>query len=288
MLKTPIVNVIGYKNSGKTSIIEKIVKRIVQLGYRVCVFKHVHDPDFHIDMPGKDSWRATEAGAEKVVLVSDEKRAVVEKIRFKEEDLDKLLSLGEDYDLVILEGFKSFKPIAADVYFVLAARNDNDVLELKKGRKNILFVNSPVPVKVRNTKNIPSGNLLTDDTDATSFVDTTLVPLVKTGKIWKELPDLDCGECGYSSCRDMASNIASQEDQSVKCPVKSTPSKLTIRIRESRVVMKRFVQEIIRSSVLAMVSTLKGAEITGNEDLTITIHGPDEKKTQKAQVKPPE
>lgn len=280
MLKTPIVNVVGYKDSGKTGIIEKIVKRIVKLGYKVCVFKHVHDPDFDIDTPGKDSWRVTEAGAEKVVLLSEKKRAVVEKARFKQDDLERLLYIGEDYDLVILEGFKSFKPTTTDFYSVLAARNDDDVVKLKRGRKNILFVNSPVPVKVTSIGKIPSGNLLADDADATTFVDTTLVPLVRTGIIWKGLPDLDCGECGYSSCRDMARHIAFLEDQTVKCAVKSTPSKLTIRIKESRVVMKRFVQEIIKSSVLAMVSTLKGAEVTGDENVTIIIHDADETDTK--------
>lgn len=271
MLKIPVIDVIGYKDSGKTSIVEKIIRRISEQGYRTCVFKHVHDPSFSIDTPGKDSWRVREAGAEKVVLVSEKERAVIERFELRGERLESLLALGDGFDLIILEGFKSIKPAQMDIHYLLAARNEADISQLSKGRKNILFINSLIAVRNKQNKRIRTGNLLTDQKTAEDFIDNTLVPLIKIGRIWRTLPDLDCGECGYKSCRDMARELVADKKQEIRCPVDSAPPKLIVQIEESRISMKRFVQEIIRGSVMAMVSTLKGTRISGDEDLTILI-----------------
>ncbi len=271
MLKIPVIDVIGFQDSGKTSIIEKIVSRISDQGYRTCVFKHIHDPNFNIDTPGKDSWRVTEAGADKVVLVSEKERAVIERFELRRERLEDLLALGDGFDLIILEGFKSIKPDQMDIYYLLAARSEEDISRLSEGRENILFINSPIALKERLDSKIQKGNLLTDQEAAEEFIDNTIVPLIRIGRIWKALPGLDCGECGYKSCRDMAKQLATDEKREIRCPVDSSPSKLIVQINGLKISMKRFVQEIIHGSVMAMVSTLKGTEISGNEDLTILI-----------------
>jgi len=271
MLKTPIIDVIGYKDSGKTSIVERIVRRITRQGYKVCVMKHVHDPSLSFDTPGKDSWRVAQAGAETVVLVSGTRRVLMENAKFKGEDLGHLLALGENSDLIILEGFKSTKPIGLDVYYILAARDERDVAALSRGRDNIIFVNSPAALKKESTCKIPSGNLVLDDNIAENFIDKTIVPLVVAGKIWKTLPDLDCTECGYERCKEMAIALATKKDRNARCLVEPTQQRLKVQVGGSRIAMKRFVQEIIRGSILAMVSTLKGAEVTGEENVTIMI-----------------
>lgn len=271
MLKTPIVDVVGYKNAGKTSIVERIVSGVSAQGYRTCVFKHVHDPDFSIDVFGKDSWRAAEAGAERVVLVSEREKVTIERAKFEKEKLSHLLTLGEEFDLILLEGFKSLRPTGVDIYYVLATRNEDDIQNLSRDRENILFVNSPVPVKTDIVGQVQVGNLLADEETAREFVDETIIPLIRTGRIWKTLPDLDCGECGYESCREMAEAIARKKDLGAKCTVESDTSRLVIQIGETRLAMKRFVQDLIRGSILAMVSTLKGATISGDENVTVII-----------------
>jgi len=271
MLKTPVVDVIGYKNSGKTSIVERIVSSVSAQGYRTCVFKHIHDPNFSIDISGKDSWRAAEAGANRVILVSERERVTIERTKFEKEKLSHLLTLGAEFDLILLEGFKSIKPTGVDMYYVLATRSEDDIQKLSGDLKNILFINSPIPVKTDIVRQVPMGNLLTDEGITTEFVDKTIVPLIRKGRIWKTLPDLDCGKCGYKTCREMAEAIARKEDEGVKCTVESEPSRLMIQIGETRLAMKRFVQDLIRGSILAMVSTLKGATISGDENVTVII-----------------
>lgn len=101
----PIVSIVGKSDSGKTTLIEKIVPELARRGYRVATIKHdVHG--FEIDKKGKDSWRHRKAGADAVILSSPNQIAVIRNV---ERDLN-LAELRdrfvEDVDIIISEGFK--------------------------------------------------------------------------------------------------------------------------------------------------------------------------------------
>ena len=91
-------------NSGKTTLIEKIVKILKARGLRVAVVKHA-SAGFDLDKPGKDSWRFQQAGADSVILVGPEKVALMKKVEVGPSP-EELQSLAGDVDLVLLEGFK--------------------------------------------------------------------------------------------------------------------------------------------------------------------------------------
>jgi molybdopterin-guanine dinucleotide biosynthesis protein B len=101
----PIVSIVGKSDSGKTTLIEKIVPELVRRGYRVTTVKHdLHG--FEIDKEGKDSWRHKRAGAQGVIISSPQKVALIR-------DVDRDMSLEElrdffdgDADLILSEGFK--------------------------------------------------------------------------------------------------------------------------------------------------------------------------------------
>ncbi len=111
----PVVGVAGKKNSGKTTLIEKLVKELRNRGYRIATVKHdVHG--FEIDIPGKDTYRHREAGARLTIISSPDKVALVE-MREKEMDLEEILErFVEDVDLVITEGYKSHPIPKIEVY----------------------------------------------------------------------------------------------------------------------------------------------------------------------------
>lgn len=90
-------------NSGKTTLIEKVVTMLKTRGLRVAVIKHA-SKGFDIDKPGKDSWRFQQAGADTVVLVGPGKMAVMRTIDHEPtaEEIEEAL----DADVVIFEGFK--------------------------------------------------------------------------------------------------------------------------------------------------------------------------------------
>jgi molybdopterin-guanine dinucleotide biosynthesis protein B len=91
-------------NSGKTTIIEKVVRILKDRGLRVAVIKHA-SKGFELDRPGKDSWRFNEAGADTVVLVGPGCVALMRKIDEEPSIKDLQVLLG-NVDIVIREGFK--------------------------------------------------------------------------------------------------------------------------------------------------------------------------------------
>jgi molybdopterin-guanine dinucleotide biosynthesis adapter protein len=101
----PIVSIVGKSDSGKTTLIEKLVPELVRRGYRIATVKHdVHG--FEVDREGKDSWRHKQAGAHTVVISSPNKVALIR-------DVEKDLTLEEiretlirDVDLILSEGYK--------------------------------------------------------------------------------------------------------------------------------------------------------------------------------------
>ena len=91
-------------NSGKTTLIEKVVRILKARGMRVAVVKHASS-GFDLDHPGKDSWRFQHAGADEVVLVCPNKIAFIKKLK-KELSSQELEKMVPDADIVIHEGFK--------------------------------------------------------------------------------------------------------------------------------------------------------------------------------------
>lgn len=99
-----VLAVSGLHNSGKTTLLEKLLPALRSRGLKVGVIKH-DGHDFTPDVPGTDSYRLREAGAEGVAVYSGQRYLLTEAFRLTEQDL---LALFErhGYDLVLLEGFK--------------------------------------------------------------------------------------------------------------------------------------------------------------------------------------
>ena len=105
-LKRPaVLAVSGAHNSGKTTLLEKLLPVLRSRGLKVGVIKH-DGHDFTPDVPGTDSFRLREAGAQGVAVFSGSRYLLTEELRLTEQDL---LALFErhGYDLVLLEGFKA-------------------------------------------------------------------------------------------------------------------------------------------------------------------------------------
>ncbi|MGA2333345.1 MAG: molybdopterin-guanine dinucleotide biosynthesis protein B [Syntrophales bacterium] len=101
----PIISIVGRSNTGKTTLIEKLIPELRRRGYRVATIKHnVHG--FDIDHEGKDSWRHKKAGARLTVIASPHRIAVIEDVS-KDYELSELRDgYIRDVDVILSEGFK--------------------------------------------------------------------------------------------------------------------------------------------------------------------------------------
>ena len=106
MSKQRIIGVAGFKNAGKTTLVERLVTELSGRGYRVATVKHAHH-SFDIDHEGRDSFRHRRAGAAQVAVVSGARWAIVSELRGDPEpSLDDILARLDPCDLVIIEGYK--------------------------------------------------------------------------------------------------------------------------------------------------------------------------------------
>ncbi len=101
-----LFGVVGWKNAGKTGLMERLVTEITGRGHTVSTVKHAHHT-FDVDHPGKDSYRHRTAGATEVLLASRNRFALMHELRVEEEPrLEDLLKKLAPVDLVLVEGYK--------------------------------------------------------------------------------------------------------------------------------------------------------------------------------------
>lgn len=101
-----IFGITGWKNSGKTTLTEKLVRELTARGWNVSTVKHAHHA-FDIDKPGTDSFRHREAGAGEVAIVGGSRWAIMHELRGAEEPpLSAVLARMGPCDLVLIEGYK--------------------------------------------------------------------------------------------------------------------------------------------------------------------------------------
>lgn len=127
-----LYGVVGWKNAGKTGLMERLVADITGRGYSVSTVKHAHHV-FDVDQPGKDSYRHRSAGATEVLLASRKRFALMHELRDAEEPLlAELLAKLAPVDLVLIEGYKrdahpKVEAFRAETGNPLIAQNDETV-----------------------------------------------------------------------------------------------------------------------------------------------------------------
>ena len=102
-----IFGIAGHSGMGKTTLLERLIPEIKARGLSISLIKHSHK-NIDIDRPGKDSFRLREAGCKEVLLMGNDRWALMHELRgAPEPDLPYLLDRIQDCDLVLIEGFKS-------------------------------------------------------------------------------------------------------------------------------------------------------------------------------------
>ncbi len=138
----PIVSIVGESDTGKTTLIEKIIPELTRRGYRVATIKH-HGHGFDLDHEGKDSWRHKQAGARVTVLASPRQVAVVEDV-VRDQDIAELRdNYIRNVDIILTEGFKKTGQPKIEVF---RADRKGDIIS--RGDENLLAVVGDKPPDV--------------------------------------------------------------------------------------------------------------------------------------------
>ena len=87
----PTLSIVGQSKSGKTTLVERLIKELKGRGLRVAAVKHTHQ-DFEMDKPGKDTWRYNEAGSD-AIAISGPNRLALLKPQKENESIDQVLDL---------------------------------------------------------------------------------------------------------------------------------------------------------------------------------------------------
>ncbi len=147
------VGFIGPSGVGKTTLMEKVLARLIDRGRSVSAVKSSHH-DTDVDKPGKDSWRYRTAGASEVVLVGPERWAIMHETR-EPASLEEMLARMTPVDIVLVEGYKGEEGIPRILVHrhgydlpqelvdgVMAVATDDEALRLPEGVTR-LDINSP-------------------------------------------------------------------------------------------------------------------------------------------------
>jgi molybdopterin-guanine dinucleotide biosynthesis protein B len=238
------IAVVGGKHSGKTTIIESLIRQLKSRGHRVGTVKEmVRIPT--LDTPATETDRYSEAGAEMVVAVPRDETVIFLKKRL---NLTAILPYLQGLDYVLLEGFESEKTLPK----IIAAKTAQEAARFADGLAIAL-----------------SGIILDSQEEKTKALELH-IPLLSSlrqaekladiveQKAFAKLPDLlHCGECGYESCYEMAKAMVRGDAKAKGC-VLNEKAALTLEVNGVRIPLKEFPQQIIQSILERMVYSLEG------------------------------
>ncbi|MCP4487438.1 MAG: molybdopterin-guanine dinucleotide biosynthesis protein B [Gammaproteobacteria bacterium] len=107
--KIPMIGFSAFSGTGKTTVLKQIIPLLKQKGLRVAVIKHAHH-HFDLDQPGKDSFELRKAGADKTIICTTTRMAVITEFATPEEEpsLQQITDSidADDFDLILVEGYK--------------------------------------------------------------------------------------------------------------------------------------------------------------------------------------
>jgi len=226
MLK--VVGIVGYKDSGKTTLTYALARELTGRGYEVAVIKHT---SHQLDLPGKDTAVLGESVGQ-VGLISSQESALLWKKPLSLENIVPYL----EADIVLVEGFKEERTYPK-IACLRGVPDDADLFD-------DLLIAAVGPAEYAG-----DGVPLFDRDAAGEIAD-----LVER-KAFK-LPNLDCGGCGRETCYDLAREIVAGVGRVEDC-VSLQPA-TEVKIDGEPLPMNPFISGIVRGTILGMLSPLKG------------------------------
>lgn len=297
-----IVSIVGRKNTGKTSLTVKVIKELTNRGYNVASVKHSHH-SIEMDKENTDTWKHKQAGANLVVGVGSTTFFNSK----KEHDLNRILYLlkhFDDFDFVIIEGYKSYNypkiATSSDVVdkytikqvdsFTITQNGISDLADLieEKGHDIVdtLFKrNCGYNDGESIAKEIREGNIKTDELDdVVSYmsIDGKVIGLNRF--VSDYLKQVNLGIINTLNVKDYGVEDISKIELVInnESEIKNDKSKSEIFINQKPLEINMFVMDIISNSIKGMINSLKTDEDV--EKITVEIKGIENNELYNADI----
>ncbi|MHA1378938.1 MAG: molybdopterin-guanine dinucleotide biosynthesis protein B [Candidatus Helarchaeota archaeon] len=228
---TKYFSIVGFSNTGKTTIIVDIIKYLVNKGYIVGVCKYIHHRGFGIDVPDKDTTKFYENGAKIVSYISPDASGI---INVEKNGINQTFrNIENKVDYLILEGFRKFTGVPKLVLIKEESDMDSLIDDFTIGVTSHL-------VDVSNHK------LYIKQEDIPEFVEK---------KALAPMSSLNCLKCGYKSCRDFYMALLKGKEDSSKCVLQVR--NVELYINDKLILINPFVEDIFQKVLLGIVQTLQ-------------------------------
>lgn len=232
------VAVTGFKNSGKTRVVEALTQELTKRGYRVGTIKHTAD-DIALDTPGKDTTRHREAGSKATAILQKNTAAIF---------LDQYLSLQQaakklgPLDYLIVEGFKSHDTQAR----IIVPRENSELEQIKNGLEIAI-------VKVPESK-------FSKETDLPVFTldESSKIADLVEAKAFPMLPGIDCHSCGYPDCKTMGAALLVGKSEITQCV--GYKGDFLLKVNDVNVPLGGFTRTVLQNIVIGFIKSLKGGD----------------------------
>ena len=227
------VGVIGYKKSGKTSLVTNLARELTKRGYKIATLKHIFQAK-HLNLPFKDTARHMQY-ANQTAAISPAESALFFNHRKTLEQIIRYL----EADFLLVEGFRQEKTFPKIVCF----KQTSEAKELFDGLQIGVATLAP-PSKM--DLGVPVFNILEDIEKIADLVERQAF----------KLPNLNCGGCGYDSCYELAREIIRGEKSLEDCPALKPETQITLNGK--LLALNPFISQMIRGTITGMLSSLKG------------------------------
>lgn len=227
-----IIGVYGYQDSGKTTLVESVVRELTAKGLSVASLKHSPETK-DIDEEGKDTWRHRAAGSDPVTLMAADATVVFKRPPMSLTETMTMISSLFSPDVLIVEGYKD-----AEGYQKVSV---GDIM--------------------------PTAGTVLENPDSAQLVEYIL-DRVSFERARAQLPGLDCSKCGMD-CDGLAKEIAGGNLTVDSCP-ELPARRVEISVDGRPLPVGAFVAEITESTIRGFLSSLKG--YPGGGDVEIRLH----------------
>lgn len=214
-------SVAGKSNTGKTKLVEKIVKELKSKDYNVATLKHTKG-DYSIDEEGKDTWKLRNAGSDLVIFSTPLETSFIYDRKLELNEILERVKNEEKYDVLVIEGMKDEK--------------------------------------------IPKVTMIGSEIDSDIHYDDNLDEIIdwienniELTEILNSLPKLDCGKCGFDSCKEMAESILQGINALEDCE-KLDIDVMDLKVNGENVTLSKFPSNLIQGGIIGMLKSLKSVE----------------------------